>query len=74
MVSGEFILDEISSKEISSFATKVPSFSANCFCLFGNIPCKVIPNILIGSFGWNSILIAIQLVNQPINAEIIGRK
>jgi hypothetical protein len=30
------------------------------------------PKTLLGSFGWKSIFIAIQLVNQPINAEIKG--
>jgi hypothetical protein len=32
------------------------------------------PAIFLGSLGWKSILIAIQLVNQPIKAEIKGIK
>jgi hypothetical protein len=32
----------------------------------------VMPSIFLGCRGWKSILMAIQLVNQPMNADISG--
>ena len=72
MLFGLVIFCSISLKDNNSLLTSFPSFSANCFWRLGNIPWKVIPKILVGTLGWNYIFIAIQLVNQPMNAEIMG--
>jgi len=38
MVAGLFILLAISLKEINSFETSWPNFSANCCCRLGKMP------------------------------------